>query len=340
MGALAFLAPLCLAAFGQQASTAAPRVTLSAVGDIRLNGPVGDIIRRSGMKAPSIGVKDLLEADIVFGNLETSVTDRGEKTPKTWNFRAPSKNLKALQEAGFTLLNIANNHVWDYGEQGFTDTLAALKKYDFPYIGGGKNLEDVDTPRVIEAGGLRVGFLGFTSTFPKEAWAKKKKPGVNYSDFERFPGAIAAAKRRCDVLVVSFHGGTEIAEYPNQIQKDFAHLAVSAGADLVLGHHPHVLQPVEVYKDKPILYSLGNFFFVSPSTATRTTVIVKAELTPQGVTRLDFVPVDTNWGSPKAADPDGAKTAFAALDRLGALTEHPERFRMVGLEAPPPQKIR
>ncbi|MBI3552991.1 MAG: CapA family protein [Elusimicrobia bacterium] len=336
MGVLAFLATLAVGAVCAQetsSSTVPSQVVLSAVGDIRLDGPVGQIIARDGMRAPSAAIKDLLAADIVFGNLETSVTARGTKTPKTWNFRTPAKNLKAVEEAGFTLLNIANNHVWDYGEVGFRDTLAALRKTDFLYIGGGKDLAEAQKLRVIEKGGIRIGFLGFTSTFPKEAWAKKGKPGVNYSDFDKFPAVIAAAKRDCDLLVVSFHGGTELAEEPNDIQKDFAHLAVTSGADLVLGHHPHVLQALEVYKDKPILYSLGNFLFVSPAPETRTTVIAKVKITTSGVSGIDFLPVDTNWGRPAPASPEGAKAAFDALNRLNSLTQYPERFKVLSYNA-------
>jgi len=334
MGALALLAAFWLApTCAQDASTAAAQVTIAAVGDIRLNGPVGDIIRSSGMKAPSAGVRNLLKADIVFGNLETSVTSRGTKTAKTWNFRSPPANLKALKEAGFTILNLANNHVWDYGKEGFVDTLAAVKKHGFLYIGGGKDQAEAEKLRVIKAGGLRIGFIGYTSTFPEEGWAKKGKPGVNYADFDRLPAVISAAKRNCDILVASFHGGTELSEQANQIQEDFAHLAITAGADLVLGHHPHVLQPVEIYKDKPIIYSLGNFFFVSPAPETQITVIARIAINEHGVSGIEFIPVDTNGGRPKAADHEGAKAAFEALNRLGALTQYPDRFKVDGLSA-------
>lgn len=309
-------------------------VTLAAVGDIRLDGPVGRLIERYGPKSPVAGVAEALDADIVFGNLECAVTKRGEKRAKTWNFRAPPKNLAALDKAGFDILNLANNHSMDYGTEGFLDTLAAVKKNGFLYIGGGKNLAEAEKLRIVEEGGLKIGFLGFTSTFPKEAWARKNRPGVNYSDFDRFPAVIRAAREKCDVLVVSFHGGTELAEEPNDIQKAFGRMAVEAGADLVLGHHPHVLQAVEVYKGKPILYSLGNFLFVSPDPSTRFTVIAKATLTREGVSRIDFVPVDTNWGSLKVAGEEGKKAAYEALNRLGALAQYPERFGLSSQPSP------
>ncbi len=306
---------------------AAPgRVTVAAVGDIRLDGPVGGLIAKRGPGYPTSALGAALEADIVFGNLECPVTMRGVKQPKTWNFRAPARNLAALKP--FTLVGLANNHSWDYGERGFLDTLDALKKAKLPYVGGGKDRAEAEALRVIVSSGVRVGFMAFTSTFPKEAWAKRRKPGVAYSDFSRFPEVIRKARKECDTLVVSFHGGTELAQEPNEIQQAFARAAIDAGADLVLGHHPHVLQPLELYRGKVILYSLGNFLFVSPTPSTRPTVVARAELGLGGVLRLDFVPFDTADGRPVPADVPTREAVKKALDRFGALTQFPDRFRV------------
>lgn len=310
-------------------SSSVPHLTLAAVGDIRLDGPVGAIIAEHGQDYPSARIRDLLKADIELGNLECPITQRGDKQSKKWNFRAKAKNLAALKKAGFGVLNVANNHSYDYGLVGFTDTLRAVKKAGFAIIGGGRNLAEASRPRVFEVDGIRVGLLGFTSTFPQQAWAKPGKPGVLFSDYDRVPELVRAAKEKCDVLVVSFHGGTELAEDPNDIQKAFMHQAVDAGADIVLGHHPHVLQPAEVYKGKPILYSLGNFFFVSPSTGTNVSAIARAVIAKDGVKEVELLPVDTNFGAPKPASPELRQAAVAALDRMGALTAHPELFQVV-----------
>lgn len=320
---------LLLAAVASAASTGT--VTLSAVGDIRLDGPIAAVAKEGGPEAPSADVRHLLEADIVHGNLETPVTTRGKKTDKTWNFRAHPRLLPILTAAGFTVLTIANNHVWDYGLEGFLDTVAAVKKGGWLMIGGGKDRAEAEKVRVVVKNGLRVGFLGLTSTNPKEGWARPGKPGVAYSDFKRIAGVVSGAKEDCDVLVVSFHGGTELAEEPNDIQKSVARAAVDAGADLFLGHHPHVLQPVEVYKGKPIVYSLGNFLFVSPTPSTRPTVVVRATLTKEGVQKLAFHPVDGNWGRLKPA-PHGGEVeaaARAALDRFGVFAAHPDLLDFV-----------
>ena len=307
-------------------------VTMTAVGDIRLDGPVAEVAARGGDAEPTRGVKDLLAADIEFANLETPVTTRGAKTVKTWNFRAKPAYLKIVKAAGFSVLNIANNHVWDYGRDGFMDTLKALEKDGWTYVGGGRDRAAAEAPVLLEFEGLTVGILGMTSTHPEQGWAGKEKPGVAYSDFNRIADIVGRARKDCDVLIVSFHGGTELAEDPNEIQKAVAHAAVDAGADVFLGHHPHVLQPVELYKGKPILYSLGNFLFVSPTPSTRATAVVRLRLGKGGVRGIEFTPLDTNFGRPKAASPELAAAARAALNRLGALDARPDLLRFT--EAP------
>jgi poly-gamma-glutamate synthesis protein (capsule biosynthesis protein) len=299
------------------------QVELSAVGDIRLDGPIAKIAA-GDPGAPSRAVKGLLAADIVFANLETPVTTRGTKTPKTWNFRARPDDLKIVRAAGVTVVNVANNHVWDYGEQGFLDTLRALEMGKWQYVGAGRDRARAEEVRLFAFEGLTVGIVGLTSTHPEEAWAKPGKPGVAYSDFDRIPDIVRRAKKKCDVLIVSFHGGTELADDPNDIQKAVAHAAIHAGADLFLGHHPHVLQPVEMYEGRPIVYSLGNFLFVSPSPLTRPEAIARATLSKRGVVRLTFTPLDGNWGRPKPASPEVAAQARAALDRLGAFEARPD----------------
>ncbi|MFI5363537.1 MAG: CapA family protein [Elusimicrobiota bacterium] len=299
-------------------------ITLSASGDIRLSGPIAEIAREGGDAAPSQAIKGLLAADIVFANLETPITERGAKTPKTWNFRSKPRDLRIVRAAGVNVVNIANNHVWDYGLDGFLDTLKYLEEDGWTYVGGGRDRAEAEKVRLFKFEGLTVGIIGLTSTHPEEGWAGKNKPGVAYSDFNRMKDIVGRAKRECDVLVVSFHGGTELADDPNDIQKAVAHAAIDAGADLFLGHHPHVLQPVELYHGKIILYSLGNFLFVSPTPTTRPEVVARARLGKDGVRGLDLIPLDGNWGRPKPASPEIAAAARAALDRLGALEARPD----------------
>ncbi len=321
--------------------TVAVEIEMSAVGDIRLDGPVADVARRGGDAAPTSAVKELLAADIVMGNLETPITTRGVKTVKTWNFRAPARLLKILKSAGFTVLNIANNHVWDYGEQGFRDTLSALTKGRWTFVGGGRDRSEAEMVRIIKVRGVAVGVLGLTSTHPEQGWAGPSKPGVAYSDYNRIAEIVHQARSRCDVLIVNFHGGTELADLPNEIQTAVAHSVISSGADIFIGHHPHVLQPVELYNGKPILYSLGNFLFVSPSPLTQATAIVRIRLAKGGIRRITFIPIDTNFGQPRPASVELAATAKTALNRLGAFDSFPDllRFKAVAVGYPELQLV-
>lgn len=310
-----------------------PTLLLSAVGDIRLDGPVGAAFRTRGAEAPTRAVRSALAADVALGNLECSITRRGTAADKKWTFRAPPENAAVLKAAGFTVLTLANNHVMDYGPDGLEDTLAAVDRLGILRVGAGLDAAAARRPVVVEKNGVRVGILGLTSTIPDYMWAGKAKPGTAYSDIARLPAWIAELRKSCHAVVVAFHGGTELAEEPNEVQRAFGRAAVDAGADAVIGHHPHVVQALEVYKGKPILHSVGNFLFVSPTPSTRWAVIARLRISASGVESIDFVPVDTHQGGiVLPAPPEGVEAVRALLDREGALTADPGRFRVVAVE--------
>ena len=313
---------------------ASPEVLLAAVGDIRPGGPIGRVIAEFGSAEPLRLVLRELQSDLLFGNLECAITERGTPADKKWTFRAPASELAVLSEAGFDWLSLANNHVMDYGPDGLADTIAALEKTGIAFAGAGPNAAAARRPVFVEKNGLRVGLLAFTSTFPEEHWARSASPGVAYGDLKRLPSWIAEAKKNCDVLVVSFHGGTELSPEPNGVQKSFARLAADSGADLVLGHHPHVIQAVERRGNSLILYSLGNFLFVSPTPGTERSVIARLRLR-KGDIGAEFIPVDIAGGRLRPAAPEAARAIRAALDSMGALSADPERLRFA---APPESK--
>jgi len=294
-------------------------VLLTAVGDIRLDGFIGNLASRHKPSYPVELVADVLrKSDILYGNLECPVTLGGRKLAKTWNFRAKPAGLKVLKAAGFQLVGLANNHVMDYGIPGLLDTLRYLKKANILAVGAGENEQQAAAMRILDKSGLKIGFLAFTSTLPREIWAKKNRPGVSYSNFQKAPHLIRKAKKRCDLLVVLFHGGEELADEPNAVQKSFAKLAVESGADLFIGHHPHVVQPVEIYKGKPILYSLGNFLFLSPDPKTQDTIIAECLLQKEGVKTLTLHLVDLSRGRPRLLT-DAARSMPLVQKLIGRL---------------------
>ncbi len=303
-------------------------VIVVAVGDIRVGGPIGRLVKLFGTSDPVSRVKRWLEGDFRLGNLECAVTERGDAAEKTWTFRAPARELAILKDAGFDWLGLANNHVMDYGEVGLKDTIAALEKNGFAFTGAGENAASARKPLFFEKNGLKIGLLAFTTTIPMTMWAKNDKAGVSYANFKQVPSWVRAAKKKCDVLLVFFHGGTELSPEPNQVQRDFARLAADAGADVIIGHHPHVIQPVELRGNSLILYSVGNFLFVSPTPGTERSVITRLHLSKSGA-RAEFVPIDINWGRIKPADQKTRAIIRAALNLEGALEKYPKRFSLV-----------
>lgn len=304
----------------------AAEVVLVAVGDVRLDGAVAELAARGGADYPVRESLPWLKGDILFGNLEGVVSDRGEKADKTWTFRAGPDATAVLTAAGFHVVSVANNHVFDFGPEAMLDTVRLVRAAGIETVGAGKDREEAEKPVVVERGGLKVAFLAFTSTFPKEAWAGPGRPGVAFGDPRRVAAAVREARGRADVVVVSFHGGTELDPEPNAVQKAFARTAVRAGADVVIGHHPHVLQPVEVIDGKVVLHSIGNFLFASPTPTTRATAAARIILAKDGVRRIEFVPFDVNEGRPLPGRM--AEKAFDRLNRWAALTLHPGLLSM------------
>lgn len=301
--------------------------TVVLTGDIRLDGPVARIASHEGASAPVALVRPALQGDLVFGNLEQPLTTRGKAAEKKFTFRAPPAAAKVLKACGFTGVGLANNHVMDFGPDGLADTLAALDKAGLKHLGAGNNALAARTPLFFERNGLKVGLLAVTSTFPDEAWAKKDRPGVAYSNLAHLADWVREAKARCDALVVLFHGGTELAPEPNEVQRAVARAAAEGGADAFIGHHPHVVQAAELIGNTLVLHSVGNFLFESPTPGTEKSLIARLTLTKSGASAA-LVPIDTDGGRPKPVTEAQRAEIRAALDLYGALTEHPDRFSL------------
>ena len=331
-----FLAALAFAADSSTAPASEPAVTVVVVGDIRLDGPVLAVADAEGDAAPVSRVAQELKGDILLGNLEEPLTRRGTPAPKKFTFRGPPERVGILNACGFTALGLANNHVMDFGPEGLTDTMAALDKAGLPRLGAGKDSKAARKFLTFERNGLKVGLLALTSTVPSENWARPNRPGTAFANLELVEGWVRAAKAACDVLVVSFHGGTELATEPNEIQRAFARTAAAGGADAVIGHHPHVAQAAEVLGKTVVVHSVGNFLFESPTAGTEKSLIARLTLTRAGVTRTELVAIDTDGGRPKPATEAQKGELRALLDALGALTARPDLLRLRSVTTPTP----
>lgn len=286
---------VCIALFFTLNAVRRDKATLFIVGDILLDRGVGERIAANGPDYPYLNVKNILpEADIAFGNLECAITSTGIPALKRpyYLFKCEPDNADALRRSGFTILNLANNHTMDYGREGILNTIEFLESSNIKTVGAGKDKSTAHTPLFTEVSGAVIGFLCF-SAFPTEGYVySDKKPDVAQLDLDRLATQVKSAKLDCDILLVSFHWGSEFENYPTESQKEAAHIAVENGADIVIGHHPHVLQGMEFYMDKPIFYSLGNFVFDKQEPiGTDKTVILKVNVVGKSINKLEITPI-------------------------------------------------
>lgn len=244
-------------------STDSNGATMVFVGDIMLSRGMGKIMaQQNNWLYPFEYVREYLsQADLTFGNLEGPISGRGRDQGSIYSFNADPRAISGLTDSGFDILSVANNHIFDYGRDAFLDTLAVLKVSGIDAIGGGINFEDAHRPVVRDVKGTKVAFLGYTDLYPRSLGEQDSVPAISYLDEEIMKRDIGAAQTLADIVVVSFHWGDEYKTKHNAAQERIAREAIDAGASLIVGHHPHVVQEVEEYRGGYIAYSLGNFIF-------------------------------------------------------------------------------
>lgn len=187
------------------------------------------------------GVKDIFENDdLTLVNLETTFTTAKKKAKKTFRFKGDPSYVNILKEGSVEMVNIANNHIYDYLQKGFDYTIETLEQAGILYSGEGHIA-------FFETKGITIASLGYCG------WSTSIKDQVKRD--------IEDVRAKADLVIVSFHWGKERSNYPNEIQKELGRFAIDQGADLVAGHHPHVIQGIEKYQGRYIVYSLGNFCF-------------------------------------------------------------------------------
>jgi poly-gamma-glutamate synthesis protein (capsule biosynthesis protein) len=262
-------------------------------------------------------VADLLQgADLTFGNLETPITPGREIADLEMTFRSDPGMQEAIKDAGFNILSLANNHTPNFGERGLTDSFSYLESVGIKYVGAGKDDTEAGSPVIIDIKGISIAFLAYNDedVVPPD-YEAGNHPGTALMRFEKMFSAVMDAKKMADVVVVSMHSGTEYIQKPNDSQVEFAHGAIDAGADLVVGHHPHVVQTMEKYKGKYIFYSLGNFVFDQMwSRETREGLMIKVYLNTSGVDRIYLLPiVIENYSQPRLASVEEAEKIVKRL---------------------------
>jgi len=233
------------------------------VGDIMLSRSVDLKMRRmSDYTFPFLNIASTTRsADITFGNLEGPISTRGKNQGSEYSFRANPNVVKGLLYAGFDVLSLANNHIWDWGGDALIDTLDVLKQNNILTVGAGKNEAEANSPIFIMKGNQRVVFFAYTNLYPQGLYATGENPGISRFNEEEIIRSIKEETKSEDIVIISLHWGDEYKTQSNDFQKRFGRALIDAGADMIIGHHPHVAEEVEYYKDGWIAYSLGNFVF-------------------------------------------------------------------------------
>jgi poly-gamma-glutamate capsule biosynthesis protein CapA/YwtB (metallophosphatase superfamily) len=285
-------------------------VTLEAVGDIMLGRTIGEKVLVQGPQVVFAGVKSVLDqADVLVGNLECVLTDSNQAVSKTYNMKAPPEAAQSLSMGGFDLVSLANNHAMDFGYPGLLDSQKYLSQYGILTVGAGGDATAAHTPVIIEKNGLKMAFLAYVnvpverSGFDTRSWeATQNSPGIAWADPEQIKADVIAAKAKADVVIVLLHSGLEVGDYLpplSDVQRQAAHNAIDAGASVVLGSHPHVLEQIELYHGGLIAYSLGNFVFDQYYGIADATVIFRVVLDHNGFESYDYVPVLIENGLPQ-----------------------------------------
>jgi poly-gamma-glutamate synthesis protein (capsule biosynthesis protein) len=298
-------------------------ITVAAVGDMQFDRQVKKLINTSGGAAPLSDVAErLAAADIAVGNLESPLSNRGaRRTDKDYTFQGDPRAVDGLAAAGFDFLALANNHTLDCGNDALADTMALLDERGIGRAGAGMNKTEAWAPAVRDINGTTVAFLSFSHILPSGFVATSTRPGIAQGrlNMDEVDAAIRAADAQYDYVLVSFHWGVEYMDDCNGDQVTDAHRAIDAGADMVLSHHPHVIQAVEYYNGKLIAYSLGDFVFDHYSRKTGEAFILEAELGPDGVSGVRIVPVYLDaHGKPEYVTGQAAATILERLKAISA----------------------
>ncbi|MGA8941351.1 MAG: CapA family protein [Thermoactinomyces sp.] len=279
------------------------RLTVSMVGDMLFGRYVDKVIVPDrGYDSLFKYVRPYLEhSDYITGNFDQPVTEQEgyPEADKRMHVSTSPEVAETLKKAGFTTVNLANNHMKDFGRQGLLDTLKAFQEVKIDPVGAGYDLRDATEISYETVKGIKIATLGFSDLLPKDFRASSKRSGVAPADPDIFFRNVAKAKKNADLVIVHMHWGEEYDSGFHPRQRDLGHALVDAGADIVIGHHPHVLEPVEVYKRGVIFYSLGNFISDQGWSRTRESVLAQYKILDHGKVQLELHPLVIGDGTPK-----------------------------------------
>lgn len=264
----------------------------------------------------SVGIEKLFRsADVVFGNLESCFG--GDEQPVTQEqivLKASDKAASVLKYFGFTVLSLANNHCGDYGFGAISHSQHLLNSYGIKSFGGSSQFGEA-APLIFKIKDATLGFLGYSAHVASATYSQPDYRGIAPFLPESVVGDIKTLRPQVDVLLVSIHWGQEYADKPTAEQIILAHRLIDAGADVVMGHHPHVLQGIENYKGKVIAYSLGNFIFDQRQPKTTESVILQMKIKKGEIIFVDSIPIVIDNYVPRLASDKESHTIRSRLER-------------------------
>jgi len=280
-------------------------VSILFVGDLMLSrGVAYQIQKNNDLYFPFRYFRNLLQkSDFVFANLESPLINGRKIHAGEMTLRADEKMAPILKEMNFSIVSLANNHLLDFNENGLLNTLKILNENQIQYVGVGENFEEAHQFKILEKNGIKFAFLAYNDSdvVSKSTQAETNKPGTAFMDINALKTDIAEAKKSADYVIVSMHGGNEYQADPNNRQIEFNHTAIDAGANLVIGHHPHVVQKIEKYENGYIFYGLGNFIFDQMwSEATRQGAAIQINFLRDRIKNIKIIPfVIENYSQPR-----------------------------------------
>jgi hypothetical protein len=286
--------PSAPAATKHPASPPRGRLVIHGAGDVNVDPGYIPNLDVHGYAWAWTGLNGLFKRDdLTVVNLECAISNLGSPVPKTFNFRCDPDAIPSMRAAGVDVANQGNNHAYDYGPVAVVDGRKNLLKNRIAPVGAGKDAREAVAAALFEVNGWKIAVVGFDKVvdpYPR-AVAGPDKPGTAAGhDEDAMARAVRAADQEADIVIVDIHWGVELDTRPRPGDVDLGHRLIEAGADIIFGGHSHRLQPMEVYRARPIFYSLGNFVWPRHSTAGATTAVAEVTVSPTGRFRARMIP--------------------------------------------------
>ncbi|MEB3343014.1 CapA family protein [Okeania sp.] len=300
-----------------------PNVTLMFGGDVNLSNPVSNAMQ-GNYQLPFAKMDEYRTADLTIVNLDNPLAHSTLKSATQPKELTVNPNyVKVLKSGGIDLVNLANDHTIDYTEKTLEETIKTLEHSGIHSLGAGKTIDEARRPKIIKVKGQKIAYLNYYDTDVQSNTTGVK---VNISNRDRISSDIQILRKQVDWIIVNYHWGVELSEYPGDWQMDIARMTIDQGADLVVGHHPKVLQGAEIYQGRPIIYSLGNFIFgdTSNQESDYETAVLKVSLKP-GKMKVEFLPVVVSQYQPQIVKGEKGEEILKHISQISSAFHQPMR---------------